>query len=106
MKPKDIEIKDNRNKYENLSTASTAYNVLREAGMNDRTALEVTRLAPDSITVSKLNEQQKEKDLEFTLRKEKLLAKVNSNNIENGSSQSNNEMANNNGSNSKESENK
>lgn len=106
MKPKDIEIKDNRNKYENLSTASTAYNVLREAGMNDRTALEVTRLAPDSITVSKLNEQQKEKDLEFTLRKEKLLAKVNSNDIENGSSQSNNEMATNNGSNSKESENK
>lgn len=68
MKTKDVEIKDNRNKYENLSNASTAYATLRSAGMNDRTALEVTRLVPDSITVSKMNEEEKIKVAEENLK--------------------------------------
>lgn len=70
MKSKDVEIKDNRNKYENLSNSSTAYATLRSAGMNDRTALEVTRLVPDAITVSKLNEQSKQKETELALANE------------------------------------
>ena len=70
MKPRDVEIKDNRNKYENLSNSSTAYATLRSAGMNDRTALEVTRLVPDAITVSKLNEQAKQEETELALANE------------------------------------
>lgn len=70
MKPRDVEIKDNRNKYENLSNSSSAYSTLRSAGMNDRTALEVTRLVPDAITVSKLNEQEKQKETELALANE------------------------------------
>lgn len=58
MKPKDIEIKDNRNKYENLTNASNAYATLRNAGMNDSTALRVTRLVSDEITTSELNKQE------------------------------------------------
>ena len=70
MNPRDVEIKDNRNKYENLSNSSSAYSTLRSAGMNDRTALEVTRLVPDAITVSKLNEQEKQKETELALQNE------------------------------------
>ena len=70
MKPRDVEIKDNRNKYENLTNSSTAYATLRGAGMNDRTALEVTRLVPDAITVSKMNEQEAEEDAKLQLERE------------------------------------
>lgn len=70
MKPRDVEIKDNRNKYENLSNSSSAYATLRSAGMNDRTALEVTRLVPDAITVAKLNEQAKQEETELALANE------------------------------------
>lgn len=70
MVPRDVEIKDNRNKYENLSNSSSAYATLRSAGMNDRTALEVTRLVPDAITVAKLNEQEKQKEAELSLANE------------------------------------
>lgn len=70
MTPRDIEIKDNRNKYENLSTSSTAYATLRAAGMNDRTSLEVTRLVPDAITVAKLNEISVQKEAELSLERE------------------------------------
>lgn len=70
MTSRDIEIKDNRNKYENLTNASTAYATLRSAGMNDRTALETTRLVPDAITVAKLNEQAKEDEVKQSLENE------------------------------------
>ena len=70
MKPRDVEIKDNRNKYENLANSSSAYATLRAAGMNDRTALEVTRLVPDAITVAKLNEQAKQEETELALANE------------------------------------
>lgn len=80
MSPRDVEIKDNRNKYENLSNSSTAYSTLRSAGMNDRTALEVTRLVPDAITVSKLNEMAKQEETELALKNEvertKILSKL------------------------------
>lgn len=70
MIPRDVEIKDNRNKYENLANSSSAYATLRAAGMNDRTALEVTRLVPDAITVAKLNEQAKQEETELALANE------------------------------------
>lgn len=93
LRPRDIEIKDNRNKYENITSASNAYATLRSAGMNDRTAIEVTRLAPDAITVSKLNEQAKQKDAEETLQNElkrtQELAKLTPNNNESTNNGSN-----------------
>lgn len=76
---KDIEIKDNRNKYENLSTSSSAYATLRGAGMNDRTALEVTRLVPDAITVAKLNEQANKEDNARQLEQQKIFSSVSGN---------------------------
>ena len=77
MKPRDIEIKDNRNKYENLTNSANAYAVLKGAGMNDKTALEVTRLVPDAITVSKMNEQSEEKEAQVQLAREKQRAEMN-----------------------------
>lgn len=57
----DIRIDDNRNKMENLSSASTAYATLIGAGMNDQTALEITKIVSDAMGVAKLNEQANEK---------------------------------------------
>lgn len=90
MKPRDVEIKDNRNKYENLANSSSAYATLRSAGMNDRTALEVTRLVPDAITVSKLNEQAKQEETELALANEvkrsEAMSKFQSENSDNSAS--------------------
>ena len=77
MKARDIEIKDNRNKYENLTNSANAYAVLRSAGMNDRTSLEVTRLVPDAITIAKINEQSEEKEAQVQLEREKRRAEMN-----------------------------
>lgn len=96
LRPRDIEIKDNRNKYENITSASNAYSVLRQVGMNDRTALEVTRLTPDAITVSKLNEQAKEMGAEFTLRTELKKAQELSKLTQNQNNESNNNGSNSN----------
>lgn len=52
---KDIILKDNRNKIENLINASNAYSTLRSAGLNDATALEVTKLVSDPVAVANLN---------------------------------------------------
>lgn len=70
MRSKDIEIKDNRNKYENALNAMNTYAIARGAGMNDRTALEVSKVVPDAITVSKLNEQAKQKEIDISLANE------------------------------------
>lgn len=70
MKPKDIDIKDNRNKYENLTNSASAYGALRSAGLNDITALEVTKLVSDAITVSQMNEQAIQKKAEQDLKRE------------------------------------
>ena len=74
LKTKDVDIRDNRNKYENLTTASDAYATLRAAGMNDTTALETTRLVSDAITVSALN--KKEADEQSRLQTERELEKT------------------------------
>lgn len=69
LKPRDIEIKDNRNKVENLNNASTAYSTLRSAGLNDVDALIATRIVPDAQSTAKknkieleLNEQKAQKN--------------------------------------------
>ena len=57
---RDVIIKDNRNKVENLINASNAYATLRNAGLNDATALEVTKLVSDPVAVSNLNIKEQE----------------------------------------------
>lgn len=58
----DIEIKANRNKVENLTTASNAYNTLRSAGMNDIDALNACELVPDSIGTASRNKSEAEEN--------------------------------------------
>lgn len=70
LKPKEIDIKDNRNKYENLTNSASAYGALRSAGLNDVTALEVTKLVSDAITVAQMNEKAKEEEAKKTLELE------------------------------------
>lgn len=61
---KDVEIKDNRNKVENLTNASNAYATLRAAGMNDTDALITTRIVSDPQSVAKKNKEEKEDETE------------------------------------------
>ena len=70
LKPKDIEIKDNRTKYEDIDSAADAYNKFIASGMNERTAIEATGVAPDSITVVKLNEEERQRKFEIELQNE------------------------------------
>ena len=58
----DIEIKANRNKVENLTTASNAYSALRSAGMNDIDALNACELVPDSIGTASRNKAEAEEN--------------------------------------------
>jgi len=62
LKTKDIQIKDNRNKVENLTTATNAYSTMKSAGMNDEDALIVSRLVPDAQSVAKKNEIKKKEE--------------------------------------------
>lgn len=80
LKTKDVDIRDNRNKYENLSTAADAYATFKAAGMNDETALETVRAVNDAITVSKKNKNEFEETerlkIELEVEKAKRLADV------------------------------
>ena len=58
----DIEIKANRNKVENLTTASNAYSTLRSAGLNDIDALNACELVPDSIGTASRNKSEAEEN--------------------------------------------
>lgn len=60
LQPKDIQIKDNRNRVENMATATTAYATMKSAGMNDVDALLVSRLVPDAQSVAKRNKAEQE----------------------------------------------
>lgn len=62
LKPKDVQIKDNRNRVENLTTATNAYSVMRAAGMNDTDALIVSRLVTDAQSVAKKNKIEQEEN--------------------------------------------
>lgn len=56
----DIEIKENRNKVENITTASNAYATLRAAGMNDQDALSATQIVPDALGTADRNRKEAE----------------------------------------------
>lgn len=60
LQTKDIQIKDNRNRVENMSTSTTAYSTMKSAGMNDVDALIVSRLVPDAQSVAQRNKAYKE----------------------------------------------
>lgn len=73
---KDIQIKANRNKVENITTASNAYSTLISAGMNDEDALSVTQIVADPIGVANKNKKAREEAEQKALE----LAKAESNN--------------------------
>lgn len=81
LKPKDIQIKDNRNRVENLATATSAYSTLKSAGMNDTDALIVSRLVADAPAVANRNEQYAKKQEEKQQKANE--NKVAENNVEN-----------------------
>ena len=60
LKTKDVQIKDNRNRVENLTTSTNAYSTMRAAGMNDEDALIVSRLVADAQSVAKKNKTKEE----------------------------------------------
>lgn len=62
LKPKDVQIKDNRNRVENMTTSANAYSTMRAAGMNDTDALIVSRLVPDAQSVAKKNKAEQEEN--------------------------------------------
>lgn len=92
LRPKDVEIKENRNKVENLTNASNAYATLRNAGLNDTDALIATRIVSDPQSVAKKNKIEKEENAKFEIEN---LAKQTA-----LTGKGTNDSANNNGSNS------
>lgn len=76
LETKDIEIKSNRNKVENLINSTQAYATLRSAGMCDVEALRITNLTSDPINTAKMNEEQRVKDADFEYKNEKRLAEI------------------------------
>nr|DAK86189.1 MAG TPA: Portal [Caudoviricetes sp.] len=71
LKTRDVEIKENRNKVENLTNASNAYATLRNAGLNDIDALIATRIVSDPQSVAKKNKIEQEEKAEANLEQMK-----------------------------------
>lgn len=90
LKPRDIQIKDNRNRVENMSTATNAYATMRAAGMNDEDALLVSRLVPDAQAVAEKNRVEQEKNDERELEKTKRLSQATNNSQNNNGTNSDN----------------
>lgn len=67
LKVKEVQIKDNRNRIENMTTSANAYSTMRSAGMNDTDALIVSRLVADAQSVAKKNKAEKEEAEERAL---------------------------------------
>lgn len=67
LKSRDVEIKENRNKVENLTNASNAYATLRSAGLNDIDALIATRIVSDPQSVAKKNKIEQEEKMETNI---------------------------------------
>jgi SPP1 family phage portal protein len=78
LTPKDIEIKENRNRVENIVNSSNAYSVMKSSGMADQLALSKSRLSSDPITDTKINEQYQQQQLKLKLEQEKELQKIKS----------------------------
>lgn len=60
LQPRDVQVKDNVNRAENLTVSANAYSTLRSAGMNDTDALIVSRLVPDAQAVAERNKREQE----------------------------------------------
>ena len=73
----DIEIKANRNKVENLTTASNAYSTLRSAGLNDEDALATCQLVPDAIGTATRNRKESEENQQKQLELAQKTANIN-----------------------------
>jgi hypothetical protein len=84
----DIEIKANRNKVENLTTASNAYSTLRSAGLNDIDALNACELVPDAIGTASRNKAESEENQQRQLELAQQTAKVNEDSSEKKSEES------------------
>lgn len=81
----DIEIKANRNKVENLTTASNAYATLRNAGMNDVDALNMCEAVPDAIGTASRNRAEAEENQKRQLELAKQTAMINKSNDDSSS---------------------
>ena len=81
----DIEIKANRNKVENLTTASNAYATLRNAGMNDVDALNMCEAVPDAIGTASRNKAEAEENQKRQLELAKQTAMINKSNDDSSS---------------------
>lgn len=90
---RDIEIKENRNKVENLATAATSYATLRSAGLNDTDALIATRIVSDPQSVARKNKEEQETTANNEIQ-------MLENQMVSNDQNSTNDSANNNGSNS------
>ena len=90
LKPKDVQIQDNRNKVENMTTSTNAYATMRAAGMNDTDALIVSRLVPDAQSVAKKNKVEHEEKQQQELKLAQSTMKNNSNGANNNGSDSKN----------------
>ena len=86
LKPKDVQIKDNRNRVENMTTSTNAYSTMRAAGMNDTDALIVSRLVPDAQSVAKKNRIEQEENAKLAQRTQN----INSDSANNNDSDSGN----------------
>ena len=84
----DIEIKANRNKVENLTTASNAYSTLRSAGLNDIDALNACELVPDAIGTATRNKSESEENQKKQIELAKQTAKANDDSSEKKSEES------------------
>lgn len=60
LKVGDVQIKDNRNRMENMATATSACATLIGAGFNDYDAIRITNLDPDPQAVAKRNQKARE----------------------------------------------
>ena len=57
LTPKDIQVKDNISRFENLSTSTSAYSTMKAAGMNDADAIRISRLDPNHQAVADRNKE-------------------------------------------------
>lgn len=72
----DIEIKANRNKVENITTAANAYSTMKAAGMNDESALTFSGIAPDPIGTATKNKKAKEKEEARSIELERIRQRI------------------------------
>lgn len=91
LKPRDVQIKDNRNRVENMATSTSAYATMRAAGMNDTDALLVSRLVPDAQAVAEKNKAEaEEKEAKEEAKAKREAERLNQSQMANNNSQTNN----------------